>query len=287
VGFLSVEIDFSDREALLIGAGPVGRRKLSYLLQAGAKVLVVEPEEKPYLADLVREGRIRLEKEFSLSFFEARPWVFIAVDDPIESRRLTCQAKARGLMVNAADSLGRSDFTLPALVDIPPLRLTVGTAGTSPALAAAVASELRERFKGHGALAEMLGRLRPLVLGSALPPQGRRRIFSALAQDERLIELYGSLQNGDNLSAERPRPNNGDNFSAERPCPNNGDFSANDAKEMGKSPRLIFEDDFEDDVPPSRVRSVEPSFEAVRREMRAIIARHVEPLELPEDFVVF
>jgi siroheme synthase (precorrin-2 oxidase/ferrochelatase) len=75
---LSVNLDFEGRGALLIGAGAVGRRKLTALLEAGARVRVVEPNPAPWLLELATEGLILLEKDFNESFLDEAPWVFIA-----------------------------------------------------------------------------------------------------------------------------------------------------------------------------------------------------------------
>jgi siroheme synthase-like protein len=196
LGWLSVNIDFSGRQVLLIGAGQVGKRKLKDLLATGAKVKVVEPTDDPYLTDLANKRVITLEKVFDESFLDQAPWVFVAVDGDAESEgvRISALARRRGLMVNVADRPSACSFIMPALVSDPPFRLTVSTSGASPALSAAVARELRVRYKGYGALARLLGRLRPLVLSSGLDQVKRKTIFKAMAEDRALAEL---LDRGD------------------------------------------------------------------------------------------
>ncbi|MDR1309477.1 MAG: hypothetical protein LBL95_06220, partial [Deltaproteobacteria bacterium] len=83
------------------------------------------------------------------------------------------------------------------LVLDPPFRLTVNTEGASPALSAAVANELRAQYRGYGALAGLLGRLRPLVLGADLARERRRDIFRALAEDKSLPALMAEGRYGE------------------------------------------------------------------------------------------
>ncbi|MDR1487401.1 MAG: bifunctional precorrin-2 dehydrogenase/sirohydrochlorin ferrochelatase [Deltaproteobacteria bacterium] len=190
MGFLSVNIQISGREALLIGAGSVGLRKMEALLKAGASLRVVEPNPCDSVVDLCDKGRIRLERAFDEAFFDPCPIVFIAVDDEIQSAAIAASARSRGLFVNSADRPLESDFFLPAVVDQEPFRIAVSTDGASPALAAEVAAELRERYRGYGVLVELLGRLRQLVLKSDLDPAERRKVFIALAkQREQLVSL--------------------------------------------------------------------------------------------------
>ncbi|MDR2301044.1 MAG: bifunctional precorrin-2 dehydrogenase/sirohydrochlorin ferrochelatase [Deltaproteobacteria bacterium] len=189
MGWLSVNIDFSNREVLLVGAGQVGRRKLADLLAAGARVRVIEPKVDPFLAKLQASGEILLENEFKESFLDARPWVFLALDDNAEAQRLGALARGRGLLVNRADRPEDCDFFMPALVGEAPFRLTVSTLGHAPALSARVAKELRTGYRGYGDLARLLGRVRPLILNSGLDPKKRRLIFKVLAEDKSLPEL--------------------------------------------------------------------------------------------------
>jgi siroheme synthase-like protein len=189
VGFLAINLDMGGRRALLAGAGRVGRRMLSDLLTAGAAVLVVEPRPSEEVRALAAEGRIRLEARFEEAFLDDRPIVFAALDDPGEGRRLAALARSKGLWVNVADQPADCDFHVPAVADLSPLRLAVTTDGGSPALAAAVAADARVRYRGHGRLAAILGRLRPLVMASGLSPECRREILLRAASDAGLADL--------------------------------------------------------------------------------------------------
>jgi precorrin-2 dehydrogenase/sirohydrochlorin ferrochelatase len=188
VVFFSVNLDFSDREALLIGAGEVGRRKLATLLSAGAKVRVVEPEPQAWLLELATKGLVRLEPIFKESFLTDLPWVFIASRN-CDQEKVIDLVKARGLWLNVADRPLDCNFMLPAVVDEDPLFLTVTTGGVAPALTARIAKDLRNRYRGYCHLAKVLGRIRPLVLASSLPEMERKKIFVALANSEVLLEL--------------------------------------------------------------------------------------------------
>jgi siroheme synthase-like protein len=191
VGWLSVNIDFSNRGVLLVGAGRVGLRKLEDLLAAEAKVTVVEPKADPHVLNLAERGAIELVPEFGEALLDSNPWVFVAIDDADKAGEIAALAKARGLMVNVADRLPDCGFIMPALVDDPPFRLAVSTGGHSPALSARVARDLRRQFAGYGALARLLGRIRPLVLDSGLELPERKRIFASLADDLGLVVCLG------------------------------------------------------------------------------------------------
>jgi precorrin-2 dehydrogenase/sirohydrochlorin ferrochelatase len=191
LGYLTVNVDFNGRPALLIGAGEVGRRKLSDLVKAGARITVVEPRPDLRVRELAGQGRIRLEPLFSESLLDDSPWVFIALPDPDQARELSALARGRGLMVNVADRPGDCGFIMPAVADLSPLRLAVSTDGASPALSARIATELRVNYRGHGLLAAALARLRPAVFRAVPDPAIRRALLFALGADQALPRLFG------------------------------------------------------------------------------------------------
>jgi precorrin-2 dehydrogenase/sirohydrochlorin ferrochelatase len=78
---------------------------------------------------------------------------------------------------------------MPAVADLAPLRLAVTTEGASPALSALIAAELRDRYRGHGLLASLLARIRPVVMAAGLPPERRRGILLGVAADPALPGL--------------------------------------------------------------------------------------------------
>ena len=184
---LAANLDLRGRAALLIGAGAVGRRKLSHLLESGALITAVEPNPSEWLLELHEKAQLKLEAEFSPELLDNSPLVFIA-SDPAPFRELAALIKDRGLWVNIAGEPELGNFTLPALAEDGPFRLAVSTGGASPALSASVARRLRADIKGLGALCRALKALRPIILTAEADEKARRRIFSALAENSELLE---------------------------------------------------------------------------------------------------
>ncbi|MDR1085265.1 MAG: bifunctional precorrin-2 dehydrogenase/sirohydrochlorin ferrochelatase [Deltaproteobacteria bacterium] len=191
---LSVSLNFEGRSALLIGAGKVGRRKLANLLSAGARVRVVEPDPAPWLLELAAEGLIRLEKVFKEEFLDEAPFVFLSAPQDEAACPVIDLAKKKGLWLNSANPGPETNFYLPAVINEGPFRLTVSTGGTSPALAAKVAGDLRSEYRGYGAFCFLMGALRPLILESGLGEAKRREMFKNLAENPALLAL---LRDGD------------------------------------------------------------------------------------------
>jgi siroheme synthase-like protein len=180
---ISLNLNLQGLKTLLFGAGRVGTRKLSYLLQSGAAVTVVEPEPSDLILDLAARGQIELYTEFSPELLDGCPLVFVTCWDVLAKKIIT-SIRAKNLWVNVADRPQEGNFTLPAVVAEEPFKISVSTGGASPALSARVCAILRDTFAGYGPFALLLGALRPLILESKLTPAKRQEIFKNLANME-------------------------------------------------------------------------------------------------------
>lgn len=179
-----IELDLNGRAVLVVGLGPVGRRKAKGLVAAGARVIGVDPagavavdgvevRAEPYHADHLRGVCLA-----------------VAAGPAEVNRRVVADARAAGVWVNSAGGPGSGDFTLPAVWRDGGLTLTVATAGASPALAAA----LRDRAAGAlgpaaAGLAATLAELRPEVFARVADPDARRRLLADWG-DPRWLDLY-------------------------------------------------------------------------------------------------
>jgi precorrin-2 dehydrogenase/sirohydrochlorin ferrochelatase len=194
-----INLDLRGQLTLLVGAGRVGRRKLTKLLDAGAWVRVVEPRPRPEIAALAEAGRFELAAEVSPEILRGVRLAFIATGDAAFNAELAGRLRAAGVWVNVADSPEASDFTLPAVVERGGFRLAVSTGSAGPALAARVAARLRGQFgPEYGRLTALLAALRPRVLASALGPAEREALFQRLAESEALLD---HLAQGDAVAA--------------------------------------------------------------------------------------
>ncbi|HUY29998.1 MAG TPA: bifunctional precorrin-2 dehydrogenase/sirohydrochlorin ferrochelatase [Acidimicrobiales bacterium] len=159
------------RPCLVVGGGPVARRKIDGLLAAGARVTVVAPHVIDEIADLdVRVERRGYRAGEAASYF----LVVTATGRPGVDRRVFSDADASGVLVNAADDLPGCSFILPAVVRRGPVSVAVSSDGTSPALA----TWLRDRVAALvgpevAHLAELLGEARAALRSGGGSCEGR------------------------------------------------------------------------------------------------------------------
>lgn len=173
---LPVLLDLSGRTALVVGGGPVGRRKARSVLAADGRVRLVCLEVRPEDA-----GEVDWRTEpFHEAHLDGVALVFAAATGAVNAQ-VAEAARRRGVLVNVADDPGAGDFRLAATVRRGDLIVAVGTGGAAPALA----RRLRERFEAEldAAFADWVGllsELRPVVLSRVADEARRRELFERL-----------------------------------------------------------------------------------------------------------
>jgi precorrin-2 dehydrogenase / sirohydrochlorin ferrochelatase len=127
------------RCGLVVGAGPVGRRKALGLLAAGARVRMValKTPEQPLAA-----GTEVLIEPFRPAHLDGMFLAIAATGRRAVDEAVAAAARQRNIPVALASQPEKGDFTLPAVLRRGDLTVTVATAGRSPALAAALRDRL-------------------------------------------------------------------------------------------------------------------------------------------------
>ncbi|MDD9816913.1 MAG: siroheme synthase CysG [Gammaproteobacteria bacterium] len=181
MSFLPIFLRLEGRACLLVGGGGVAARKAERLLAAGAAVTVAAPRLGAELERLRAEGRIRhLPAPFERRQLQGMTLVIAATDDPEVNRQVSDCARAAGLPVNVVDCPDLCTFTMPALVERPPLRVAVGTGGAAPILARQLRARLESELPAaYGRLAELAGSFRERVRARYADPRRRRRFWEA------------------------------------------------------------------------------------------------------------
>ncbi len=197
-----VFLDIRDRLCVVIGGGPVGRRKAQGLFKAGARVRLVEPQPLPEGTNL--SGVEILQREYRIGDLCGAFLAFAATDDRAVNVAVAEEARRTAVLVNVADAPEEGDFSLPARFSRGDLTVAVSTNGKSPAfavlvkefLAAAVGEEwsvfleiaaaIRQEMIAHGrkspAADEIFSRLLEKGLPNLIKYTDAREINSALKE---------------------------------------------------------------------------------------------------------
>jgi len=174
-----IMLDVTGRVCVVVGAGPVGRRKAEALARAGAVVRLVDPGPSKAAPPA---GVERIEAAYDPAVLDGALLVFACTDEAALNARVAADARRAAALVNVADDPARCDFLAAATVADGEVVVAVGTGGSSPALAAAlrrrIARQLPDRL---GEFAAALSSVRRHVHERTARADERKRVLTALA----------------------------------------------------------------------------------------------------------
>jgi precorrin-2 dehydrogenase/sirohydrochlorin ferrochelatase len=184
---LPLFLNLTDRLAVVIGGGAVGRRKASAVLAAGGQVRLVCLEPRP--TELSNPRLDWRTESYTTAHLEGAALVF-AAGPPDLNARIVSDARARGVWVNAASEPARGDFFLPATVRRGEFVIAVSSGGAAPILTQSVREYLEEAFdEAFGVWVQLLGEMRSLLRERIADAEQRRKVLTRLCQWEWLERL--------------------------------------------------------------------------------------------------
>lgn len=180
-------LNLTGRLVLVVGGGPVGRRKADAALAAGGRVLLVCLEPRP--PDETNPALDWRATPYDADHLDGAVLAF-AAGPPDVNARVVADARTRGVWVNSASDPGAGDFFLPAVVRRGEVVLAVGTGGAAPVLAREIRRRLEEQFDDDfGRWAALLAKIRPLTMENVRDAERRRLLFERWARWEWLERL--------------------------------------------------------------------------------------------------
>lgn len=185
-------LDLKDRLCVVVGGGMVAWRKVDALLDCEARVRVVSPEIVP---EIHVRGNIELRnKPYESADLKGAYLVIAATDDEEINRRVSRDAAARRVFCNVVDQPVRCSFIVPAVMESGPIKIAISTGGIAPALSKRLRLDIGG-FIGeeYAVLAEILGRIRPLVLAQEGGHVAHKRVFEVLVNSP----LLETIREGD------------------------------------------------------------------------------------------
>jgi siroheme synthase-like protein len=171
-----IELNIEGRTAVVVGLGPVGRRKAAALVAAGARVIGIDPAAGS-LDPAALAGIVLVDRPYRSDQLHGASLVIAAGPAEVNGQ-VVADARRIGVWVCSTSDPEAGDFHVPAVWESGPLVLTVSTSGASPALAAALRDRAAQAlWPAAAGLVSLLAELRPLVLDRLTDPLTRRRIF--------------------------------------------------------------------------------------------------------------
>ncbi len=179
-------VDLNDRLVVVVGGGPVGRRKAASCLAAGARVRIVDQRPAPTEVPAGAEWAIA---DYRPDHLDGATLVF-ACGPPALNDQVVAAARARGIWCNRADAPATGDFILPATIRRGDLLVAISTGGAAPSLARRLRQHLERTFdEAFGQWVALLAELRPIILAEVPSEEQRRRLFEELSRPRWLRHL--------------------------------------------------------------------------------------------------
>lgn len=157
--FLNVQ----GKKCIVIGGGPIAARKVTTLLEAGARVTVIAREFSPLFNKI--SHIIKAKRQFRTSDINGAWLVVAATNDKKTNSSVAESCRKRNVFVNVVDQPGLCSFIAPSVVKRGNITFAVSTGGASPALAKFIRKKIQSLFgPDYIKAAGNLAKLRPQLL---------------------------------------------------------------------------------------------------------------------------
>ncbi len=193
-----IMLNLQNRVAVVVGGGRVATRKTRYLLEVGAKVIVISPTLTNELHNLSNQGQIEwhqsnYQRDLLNQFM---PMVVIVTTDDSQINQMVVQdsQRIRALVNNAGAGTESDDFDNMAHVEKFPITVAVSTHGQAPMFTHQLKQVLETAIGDeYATLATWLGDARP-VISEAIETQAKRQsLYDRLVQSS-ILDLLKSGQ---------------------------------------------------------------------------------------------
>lgn len=180
-------LDLTNTHCLVVGAGPVGWRKIQGLLPCKPlQIMVVDPHSpsRDLKQLLARHENITYkQRPFEVQDLKMMRLVFACTSSRVTNDQIAQACAQQGILCNVTDQPQQGDVILPATISRGDLSISICTQGTSPALARIIRQDLERQYgPEYAILTKLLAQIRPALLALGWTSNDNRLIFRALAQ---------------------------------------------------------------------------------------------------------
>lgn len=181
---LPIFMNITNRPCVVIGGGEVAARKVSMLLKANAKVILVSPNICHELQTLADARKIQyVEGIYRAELLQDACLVVAATDDANVNTAVSRDAKALNIPVNVVDSPDLCTFTMASIVERSPIVIAISSEGNAPVLARYIRTKIETMLPaGYGRIAAIAGEFRDQVKAKFVTTQERRIFWEGVLQ---------------------------------------------------------------------------------------------------------
>jgi uroporphyrin-III C-methyltransferase/precorrin-2 dehydrogenase/sirohydrochlorin ferrochelatase len=179
--YLPLFVKLTDQRCLVVGGGAVARRKIEWLLAAGASITLVALQIDDDVRELLAGTADIAQRAFVDTDVDGKVLVIAATNDRTVNAAVYAAATRRGVLVNSVDDAAASTAIFPSIVNRNPVIVAISTGGRSPTLARRIRSMIEARLPPRtGTLAEVLGGWRTRLRSDGQGDAIHRRFWEEL-----------------------------------------------------------------------------------------------------------
>ncbi len=160
--YYPIMLNLRGKKCVVVGGGTVALRKVKMLLDCGADITVISPKPHLGMTKLSEKKAIRLiHRNYKVGDLMGTTLAVASTDVREINRTVAHEAKRLGILVNVVDDPRLSSFILPSFFRRGNLTIAVSSAGTSPALARKIRSNLEKSLgKEYATLLSLISEVR-------------------------------------------------------------------------------------------------------------------------------
>ena len=168
---LTVNLDVTDRRAVVIGGGDEAVDRTQALVAGGARVRVITPHPHPQLVALAADGRIALsERGYRRGDLAGAFLAYVTREDPTPVDDTWAEASEHRVLLSTLDDVPHCHFSTPSMVRRGELSMAIATRGRAPALAKRLRRDLEATYGPElGELVDVLDDAKRACLPRTVP----------------------------------------------------------------------------------------------------------------------
>ena len=177
---LAMSINMLHKRCVVIGGGSVAERRIKTLLQAQAKVEIISPRVTDTIRTWSEEQLLTWHQQaYVPGCIGVASFVFIATNEHSVNEQAAKEARSQGDLVNRADEHRDCDFTMPSVVTLGDLHMTISTGRSSPRMNALIRCDLEQRYQQVASILPVLNTYRQEVKQLLLTASERESFWRA------------------------------------------------------------------------------------------------------------
>ncbi len=172
--YYPVFLDLKGKSCVVVGGGSVAERKVGMLLEHEASVTVISPVLIQGLQQLAEQGAIQvIPRKYRRGDLQEAFLAIAATDDAAVNAAIAEQGRKHRTLINVVDDPKASDFIVPSIVRRGDITIAIATAGTSPALARKLRTNLEAALPAeYASVASIVSEVRKELAQQQVPVDG-------------------------------------------------------------------------------------------------------------------